>query len=155
MSYLGLSIQSLTLHHDKLWISESTGRKEASLVRVGRCTSLWVEQQVTKTQLTLCSFGKVIVSSPLGPMTYLVPGSWPLKWCQVQVSTWKVFSKSNQKAVCGSYDIHTIAAAGGMLCQAGYYCNSSGSQLGKTDDYFSPPVECIKASSTVKTSQQK
>ena len=44
--------------------------------------------------------------------------------------------KYNEKAIVGSCDFHTSPVPVGMLCQASYYCNLLGSQLGKTEFLF-------------------
>lgn len=56
--------------------------------------------------------------------------------------------KSNRKMVRYSHNIPGTIALSGMSYQASR-CSAQGSQLSKTDDYFSPLEACIAPSRTI------
>lgn len=96
-----------------------------------------------RVNLILCPFSKVIlVGSSIGPIDCLVTGSLPQKWCQIWASIYEVGLKFNHRVISYSHDICATIISLGISGQAGHYCSSQSSQLGKANDYFSPPIVC-------------
>ena len=61
--------------------------------------------------------------------------------------------KSNQKVVGHSTNTHATIVPVGISLQIGDCYSSQNSQPGKIGDGFSPLVECMEASSTMKSKQ--
>lgn len=74
--------------------------------------------------LILCLFGRVIVlSSPIGHMTYLAVDSLLYKHCQIHVLSYGVGLRSNQKVV-GYFHINSATVVlVCVTCQASLYCS--------------------------------
>ena len=59
----------------------------------------------------------MVIGFPPGPMTYLVPGSWPHHWCQGWVPSHVACLKSNPTAVVFSYNIHATVEPADIFCR--------------------------------------
>lgn len=80
----------------------------------------------------------MLVASPLGPVISLATDSWPNSGGKTPYHF-----QSDQKVVGYSYDIWTTIASLTISWYMNHSRNLHGSQLGETDDWFSPRIEYI------------
>jgi hypothetical protein len=94
-----------------------------------------------KVSLILCSPRKIVVCSPLGPMTCLATSSYPSNGARY------VFCEKDlnpiRKWLVASIMFMPLLTPVSMPCQTSHHCGFQISQLSRTDNYFTSLVEPV------------
>lgn len=134
MIHLWLYIPQSSVLGQVVCINRCPLEKEASLMRTDNLSNLRYKDKYVEGSLILYPLRKIIRSYELSNCGILATGLQH----QARILLCGVVFKFNQKAIGCSHNIHASIVPLGKSCKTSCYCNSQGSQLGKTlDDFLS------------------